>query len=70
MGSKASGLKTHYLQCHSGYFFSGFLVGSGLPIEGPCALLLKGDLCASGPPKQYGMTIILLDISAIERVLI
>lgn len=51
--SKVSGVKTHYLQCHSGHFFSGYLMGSGSPLEELCALILKGDLCASAPPKQY-----------------
>lgn len=67
MRSKANGVKTHYLQCHSGHFFSGFLVSSGLPIEGPGALLLKGDLYASGPPKQYWMAIILSWIEVLLR---
>lgn len=60
-----SGVKTHYLQCHSGHIFSGFIMGSGLPIEELCNLVLKGDLFASVPTKQYWMAIIL----SIERVL-
>lgn len=62
-----SGVKRHCLQCHSGHIFSGLLAGSGLPIEGPCALLLKGDLCASGSPKQYWMAIILSWIEVLLR---